>query len=230
MSPGIGNKGFRRWSGPWCCITGTLLFLLAACSKEEDATAGPLSSLQAIPVGDTLKGIIGENILLTNNRTWYIDGWVYIANEASLSIEPGTLLKILKNERSGVSGGVIVTRGAKIIAPGTPYAPIVLTCNDTSVVYNVVRMGIILLGKAPVKQPLAVTGGFPDLNGSLAYGGLSASDSSGVLQHVRIIYPYTKYRQDSLRTGLFFLGTGNRTVIKDISVRPVITGVHIKLK
>jgi hypothetical protein len=208
------------------------LCLFTACSKEE--ASAPVASLQAIPATDTLKGIIGENTLLTNSRTWYIDGWVYVTNEAVLSMEPGTLLKVLKNGQKNVDGGLIITRGAKIIAPGTQYAPIVLTCNDTALTYHAVKMGIALLGRSPVRAPLSLVNGFAGINGSLAYGGQLPEDSSGTLQHIQIIYPYIQHkqttRQDSLRAGLFLMGIGNKTVIKNITLRQVTPDIQIKLR
>ncbi len=231
MSTLIRNIMLRLWSGSFP-IAGLLLFLFTACSKEEAST--PITSLQAIPDTDTLKGIIGENTLLTNSRTWYIDGWVYVTNEAVLSIEPGTLLKVLKSGQRNVEGGLIVTRGAKIIAPGTQYAPIILTCNDTALTYHAVKMGIALLGRSPVGAPLSLVNGFAGINGSLAYGGQLPEDSSGTLQHVQIIYPYIQHkqtaRQDSLRAGLFLMGTGNKTVIKNITLRQVTPDIQIKLR
>jgi hypothetical protein len=221
------------WSGV-SGIAGLLLLLLTACSKDD--TSSPLAGLQAIPAVDTLKGIIGENTLLTNNRTWYIDGWVFVTNEATLSIEPGTVLKVLKDGEKNVEGGLVVTRGAKIIAPGTAYAPIILTCNDTLLTFNMVKMGVVLLGKSPVKAPLTIIEGFAGLSGSLAYGGKLRDDSSGILQHVHIIYPYTRHKavavQDSLRvsTGLFMMGTGDRTVIKNVIRRQVTPDIQIKLR
>ncbi|MVT10893.1 hypothetical protein [Chitinophaga tropicalis] len=227
MNPIVRNKGSRTWSGHWSCI-GVLLFLLAACSKEDEGVTNPITALYAIPPEDTLKGMIGENTLLTNNRTWYIDGWLCITNEASLNIEPGTVLKVLKGSRKDVEGGLIITRGATMIANGTKYAPVIITASDTSIIYNRVKMGIMLLGKAPVAGALSVTEVFPGMNGSFAYGGQLPGDSSGVLQNLQIIYPYI--RRDGLKAGLFLYGTGSRTIIKDINVRPVVTGIHMRLK
>jgi len=208
------------------------ILLLSACSKEDTNT--PVTSLQAIPVSDTLKGIIGENTLLTNNRTWYLDGWVYVTNEASLNIEPGTLLKVLNSGCRRVNGGLVITRGAKIIATGTSYAPVTMTCSDTTTICSAVKMGIMLLGKAPVKNALTITQGFDGINGSLAYGGQEPADSSGVLQHVKIVYPYTHNRQtihkDSLMVGLFSMGMGDRTVLKDIILRQVSPDIQMKLR
>ncbi|PWV50562.1 hypothetical protein [Chitinophaga sp. S165] len=231
MSTLVRNIGLRMGSGI-AGIAGLLLLLFTACSKDD--ASSPIRSIQAIPAMDTLRGFIGENTLLTNSRTWYIDGWVYIANEAVLSIEPGTVLKVLKNDQKNIDGGLIITRGAKIIAPGTQYAPIIMTCNDTVITYHAVKMAIVLLGKSPVKAPLSVITGFGGLNGSLAYGGQLPDDSSGLLQHVKIIYPYILHkqiaRQDSLRAGVFPMGTGSKTIIKNITLRQVTPDIQIKLR
>ncbi len=213
-------------------IASLLLLLFTACSKDE--ASNPIASIQAIPAMDTLRGFIGENTLLTNSRTWYIDGWVYIANEAVLSIEPGTVLKVLKKGQKNIDGGLIITRGARIIAPGTQYAPIVLTCSDTLMTYQAVKMAVVLLGRSPEKAPLSIITGFGGLNGSLAYGGQQPDDSSGLLQHMQIIYPYILHKQiaqqDSLRAGVFPMGTGSKTIIKNITLRQVTPNIQIKLR
>lgn len=226
-----------RWqhllSTLWISMIAVCIF--TACSKDSD-TSAPLRAVMVIPPSDTLKGIIGENTLLTNDRNWYIDSWVYVTNEASLHIEPGAVLKVLgnKNRSTELSGGIIVTRGAKIIAEGTKYAPIIITCDDTLRSYNPVKMGIVLVGRAPVVNPISIATEFPIDNGNLAYGGQLPDDSSGVLKYIQIIYPYAAARYTGKAgthlSGLFLFGTGSKTVMRNIQLKQVDTGMRIQLK
>ena len=55
--------------------------------------------------------------------TYKLRGLVYVTNGAILTIEPGT--KIVGE--NGQNGGLIITRGCKIIADGTADKPIVFT-------------------------------------------------------------------------------------------------------
>lgn len=224
-----------RWRQPvftlWISVVAVCLF--TACSKEND-TSGPLRTVLAIPPSDTLKGIIGENTLLTNDRTWYIENWVYVTNEASLHMEPGTVLKVLtdRNKSTELNGGLIITKGAKLIAEGTKYAPVTVTCDDTLGSYDLVKMGIVIVGRAPVENPISIAKEFPVDNGNLAYGGQVPDDSSGALKHIQIVYPYARHTGKAVvrKSGLFLFGTGSKTVLRDIQMRQVDTGMRIQLK
>lgn len=68
---------------------------------------------------------------ITTNTTWtkdkvYLlnDGYVYVTNNATLTIEPGTVI------RGTGKGTLIISRGAKLIAKGTLAEPIVFTSNN----------------------------------------------------------------------------------------------------
>jgi hypothetical protein len=64
-------------------------------------------------------------IHITTDETWSgvikLDGWVYVDGGATLTIEPGTIIR--GTEKSVIS----VERGAKIMAAGTRSQPIVFT-------------------------------------------------------------------------------------------------------
>ncbi|WP_217607103.1 hypothetical protein [Chitinophaga sp. GbtcB8] len=191
------------------CTLGAVL--LAGCKKEPVAAAANVG-VQTIPLQDTLRKIITENILLTNNHPWYIEGWVYVSNEATLHIEPGTVIKIITpltayGKESG--GGLVITRGAKIVAEGLQQLPVLFRLNDTTC--NTGWKGIILLGKAPQTGAGKVLENISSLTGStgLAYGGQEPEDSSGVMRHVRM---------EGME--LLLRGTGSRTVIADITIQP----------
>lgn len=185
--------------------------MLAGCEKEPVAAAANVG-VQTIPLHDTLRKVIAENILLTNNHPWYIEGWVYVSNEATLHVEPGTVIKIITplpayGRESG--GGLVITRGAKIVAEGLQHLPVVFRLNDTTC--STGWKGIILLGKAPQTGAGNVLENISSLTGStgLAYGGHEAEDSSGVMRHVRM---------EGLE--LLLRGIGSRTEIADITIQP----------
>jgi len=190
-----------------------LLCALFSCEKEEKP-AVPQVSTAIIPMRDTLPPLIAENTLLTNTHPWYIAGWVYVSNEATLAIEPGTVIKITGAKDTGA--GLVITRGAKIMASGFSNWPILFQLTEKTRCWS----GIVLLGKAPQKKPYSpvetiVSAG---QGGGWAYGGQQADDSSGVLQHIRIVTNPAK--QDAagkqLQDGLLLLGVGRKTVVKDV--------------
>lgn len=181
-----------------------LLCVLFSCEKEEKAPVIPKVGTVMIPMRDTLPPVIAENTLLTNTHPWYIAGWVYVSNEATLTIEPGTVIKITAKEDTGA--GLVVTRGARIMARGLNDWPILFQVNDATRSWS----GIVLLGKAPQKEP------YP--NSGWAYGGELPDDSSGVLQHIRIVtHPHKcNVAGKQLQNGLLLLGAGRKTVVKDV--------------
>jgi hypothetical protein len=217
-----------------------LVAVIASCKK--DAELGPASTatnIQTVPYQDTLRGVITENTLLINNRTWYVDGLVYVSNEATLTIEQGTVVKVLANKKHDLlpylNGGLVITRGAKIMARGTAARPIQFTLTDSFDHNRDAWSGIMLLGRAPVKTAAGMPGTLmlPSGNG-LTYGGTMPEDSSGVLQYIYFDYlnvpskTLKQPKQKPLPPGLILLGTGSRTVVKDVVMRPVNHLQHLK--
>ncbi|SEW44302.1 hypothetical protein SAMN05428988_5737 [Chitinophaga sp. YR573] len=182
------------------------ILIISSCKKDAEATHSSWNS-ELIPVNDTLSGTITTNTLLTHTHPWYIKGWLYVANEATLRIEPGTLINMLPAKKNG---GIVITRGAKIVAAGTPVFPICFSFDTVAP-----GSGIILLGKAPQLSPVTV---FDDPAGAgfLSYGGDFADDSSGILQHIQLSYAPANAR---FKGGLLLLGTGNKTILKDIVLK-----------
>ena len=73
----------------------------------------------------TLSGEIKENKTLTKNNVYVLMGTVYVSNGATLTIEPGTVIRGDYN----TTGTLVVVKGSKIIAEGTATNPIVFTSN-----------------------------------------------------------------------------------------------------
>jgi hypothetical protein len=177
---------------------------VTACEREDNTPAGPKVDVMMMPVTDTLPPVIAENTLLTNTHTWYIKDWVYVTNEATLAIEPGTIIQILN--RRDTSSGLVITRGAKIMAAGLKNWPILFQMNDTTGPWS----GIVLLGRAPQKAIHNSSG--------WAYGGGQPDDSSGVLQHVKIAVSPHKGSGNKLPEGLLLLGVGSKTLVQDVVI------------
>ena len=93
---------------------------ITACEKDDKISKAP--HVVMVPATDTLPAVIAENTLLTNTHTWFIKDWVYVTNEATLTIEPGAIIKIIR--KKDTNGGLLITRGAKIIARGLPDWPV----------------------------------------------------------------------------------------------------------
>ena len=75
----------------------------------------------------TLSGeISGITRNLVNDTVYILNGFVYVEDNATLNIEPGTIIRGDKDTK----GTLIVTRGSQIFANGTVDQPIVFTSNQ----------------------------------------------------------------------------------------------------
>ena len=79
---------------------------------------------------------ISTSTTWTKGTTYVLTDVIYVTNGATLTIEPGTVVRSENEDAPGTNnpGTVVVTRGAKINAVGTPEHPIVFTdLNDDNI-------------------------------------------------------------------------------------------------
>jgi len=155
---------------------------------------------------------ITTNTTWTRNNVYILNGYRYVKDGATLSIEPGTVIRGDKASK----GTLIIARTGKIFANGTAAEPIVFTSNEPvgSRTYGDWG-GVVILGNAVINVP----GGTAQIEGGLlgpdaVYGGTNDDDSSGVLRYVRIEFPGIAYQPNSEINGLTMGGVGRRTVGK----------------
>lgn len=164
-----------------------------------------------------LEGKIENNYTLTNNKTYLLRGNVYVTNNATLTIEPGTIIR--GDEES--CGTLIITKGSKLIANGTKINPIVFTSNKETILRKAGDWGgIIILGDASINKIGGVS--FLDLGlerGLSSYGGNNSESNSGTLNYIRIEYAGRKLiKQEKEHNGLSLAGVGNKTTLKNIQI------------
>ncbi len=154
----------------------------------------------------------------TNNNTYQIKGWVFVDSLSVLNIQAGTI--IYGDRPSG--SGLIIRRGAKIIANGTAGAPIVFTSFEPAGSRAPGDWaGVVILGSATTNKPTTqqIEGGFTtQAPGQTQYGGTNDDDSSGVFRYVRIEYPGYNFGTDDEINGLTMGGVGRKTVIDHVQV------------
>jgi hypothetical protein len=163
---------------------------------------------------------------ITTNTTWtagnvyLLQGQIYVKNNATLTIEPGT---IIMGDKSIQGSGLFITKGAKLMAVGTATAPIVFTSNQAVGSRAAGDWGgIILLGKAANNQ----TNGIANIEGLAPTtdtefgGGLTPdnNDNSGKLKYVRIEFPGYAYQTDKEINGLTLGSVGSATELDYIQV------------
>lgn len=143
--------------------------------------------------------------------TYLLKGWVYIANGAELTIEPGTVIKGDKSTQASL----IAERGGKLIAQGSADQPIVFTSAQAAGERKPGDWGgIILCGKARNNQQEMQIEGGPRTK----HGGYDDTDCSGVLSYVRIEFAGYPFRPDQEINGLTLGSVGSNTKVDHVQV------------
>jgi hypothetical protein len=152
---------------------------------------GVWTNLSAASYGGEITG----NLTLTCDKIWTLDQKIYVASGATLTIEPGTLIKGAVAPSLAAATALIIERGGKIMAPGTESCPIVFTAaaDNLSGSYGVANKGqwggVLLLGKASNNLKLATNGPFvPGQSGKLA-----VADGLGVIEGFASSYPQDQF-------------------------------------
>ena len=178
-------------------------------------------------------GFITSNTTWTADNIYILQGKVVVANGVTLTIQPGTIIKA--EEGTGtLASALVVQRGGKINAVGTPSQPIIFT----SILDNIQSGqlvgtnldeddkgkwgGVIILGNAPVS---AANGdentqieGIPVTDQFGAYGGSDPSDNSGIMAYVSIRHGGALIGAGNEINGLTLGGVGSGTSISNIEV------------
>lgn len=161
---------------------------------------------------------VSTNIL--TNTTWSgvirLENKIYIKNNATLTILPGTIIRGDKLTQATL----IVTRGAKIYANGTAANPVVFTSNEAIGNRNEGDWGgLVLLGLAKNNQP----GGVANIEGIVPstdtqFGGNFDNDNSGALNYVRIEFAGIPLEPNKELNGLTCGSVGSATAIDFVQV------------
>ncbi|MCB9170735.1 MAG: T9SS C-terminal target domain-containing protein [Flavobacteriales bacterium] len=214
-------------------VIGSVAAVLPACKKKEGCTDP--SALNYDPDADKdccceyatnkeftitdlgggvmqVEGETDVNFTFSSSHQWLLKGFVYVNSGATLTVQPGTIVKGDKASK----GSLIVRRGGKLMAAGTQSQPIVFTSNQPAGSRDYGDWGgIILCGRATQNQPSEPTvEGGPDAT----YGGSQDDDNSGVLQYVRIEFPGIAFQPNQEINGLTFAAVGSGTTIDHVQV------------
>jgi hypothetical protein len=182
--------------------------VISSCSKNED----PIVEPPVDPNANVLRGTLLENKTLTADKEWILKGYVYVPNNITLTIEPGTVIKSDVQEK----GALCIERGGKINATGTEAKPIVFTSGVAAGSRQPGDWGgVVILGNAPTNRTST-----PVIEGGLdrPYGGTNATDNSGTLKYVRIEYAGIAAFPGSEINGLTLGGVGSGTTLENIQV------------
>jgi hypothetical protein len=122
----------------------------------------PTVDLSTLATGGVLNA---TNTVLTCNNNYLIKEKIYVDDNKSITINPGTVLlgRDLNNPGGGQASALVVQRGGQIIAAGTPTCPIIFTAEEDITSDNILGNynnnpggpnggkwgGLLICGKAP---------------------------------------------------------------------------------
>ncbi len=193
-----------------------------------------LSASGLMAANVTISSDISTSTTWTANNVYNLSKQIYVLPGATLTIEPGTLVK----NTAGVGGSLAVCRGAKIYVNGTESQPVIMTSsNDNLTTYrvgcnewgNLTIMGDALISASHRIGNTANPTGLNQTNmeGLVAagpgdtkvmYGGDNDNDDSGSISYLSLRYGGKVIGLGNELNGLSLGGVGRETDIHHVEV------------
>jgi hypothetical protein len=184
---------------------------------------------------------ITANTTWDAKKVWILGGRIAVTSGATLTIEPGTIIK--GQAGAGASAtALIIARGGKLNAAGTATKPIIFTsvADKLSIAdvaagkfaspnleptVNGLWGGLIILGKANIsasasgaqKTEVQIEG-IPTSDPNGLYGGSDDADNSGVYKYISVRHGGTEIGAGNEINGITLGGVGSGTVFENIEV------------
>src|SRR5690606_32683291 len=97
--------------------------VLTSCDEDDDDDEQPAPT----PSGNTVINTnISSNTTWTSDKVYQLGGRITVLNGATLTIEPGTIIKGEAGNGPNATA-LLIARGGKLMAQGEPDAPIIFT-------------------------------------------------------------------------------------------------------
>lgn len=168
---------------------------------------------------EIISNIIDTDLTLEGSKTYLMTGHVYVTNNATLTIEPGTVIRC----ESRPSSSLIVTQGAKLIAEGTIRLPIIFTSNKPLKARRAGDWGgITIIGSGKMNSPSQV--GFLESNNNKMYGRYGSNDEANKdeetarISYMRIEYAGQKINASKAFNSLSLYSLGSKSIINNVMV------------
>jgi trimeric autotransporter adhesin len=182
------------------------------------------TSFELDPVGEvSVVSDITEDVTWTNDNEYVLDGFIFVEEGATLTIQEGTKIYAEEGSQANASA-LVIKRGGKINAVGTADEPIVFTSiqekdNELTKDDRGFWGGLIILGKAPHNNPGNdnFIEGVP-VEEQAYYGGDDPLDNSGRLKFVSIRHGGSELDPDEEINGLTLGAVGSSTSISFVEV------------
>jgi len=180
-----------------------------------------------------VNGNITANTTWTTGKVYVLSGRITVTAGATLIIQPGVIVKGEVGTGANASA-LVIARGAKINAVGTPTQPIIFTSVADEIKPGQIASpnmdptleglwgGILILGNAKGSFAGGVTEiqieGIPASDTNGLYGGNNDADNSGVLKYISIRHGGANIGEGNEINGLTLGAVGSGTVIENVEV------------
>ncbi len=213
------------------------LVILVCLCQIKAVMAQPEECFNLIPKFITSDFTLSFNSELGN--VYCLDGITTVFPGATLTIEPGVVIKAVDQERTsdGSVSVLIISRQASIMAEGREFSPIIFTAlqDDLSNPFDMGEApgnlwgGIMILGDAMLNSPEEARNedGFieerlewipPQLEFDLDYGGAVCDGNSGTMRYVSIRHAGAQVATGDTLAALTMAAVGAKTTIEYIDI------------
>lgn len=184
-----------------------LATVLVSCSDDDDNTPGGGQE----PENTVLSGTITEDRTLDASQEYTIEGAVYVAEGAVLTIPAGTVLKGYAESDATEVAFLAVQQGGQIIAQGSASNPIVMTSSRSNPAPGDWG-GLVICGRSITNLGTNVQA---EVTG-LTYGGDNPTDNSGIYSYIRLEYAGALINPEAEFNGFTFYAVGSGTTVNNL--------------
>jgi hypothetical protein len=206
------------------------------CPTPVSSRTTTLLSTLANVGGPTDGDLIATNTILDCTKNWVLDKKIYVPDGKTLTIMPGTVIKGVDTITVPANAAaLIVTRGGKLFADGSPTCQIVFTALSDNVdgSYPVSNRGkwggLVILGKGVTNYTSCNTNyggspgtgfveGFSAANSRDVFGGTDDDDNSGIIRYVSVRHSGAILAIGNELNGISLGAVGKSTIFEHVEV------------
>ena len=210
-------------------------FTFTACDPDDNGDGD-------VDTGNVVvKENISTNTTWTSDKVYQLGGRITVMSGATLTIEPGTVIKGEAGTGSNATA-LLVARGGKLMAEGTAAKPIIFTSVADEITPELVAAGnvaspnldpdinglwggVLILGKAKISASNdngdiseVQIEGIPTSDPNGLYGGNDDADNSGVIKYISIRHGGANIGSGNEINGLTLGGVGSGTIVENIEI------------
>lgn len=205
---------------------------MSSCSKDDDDDTPSTPPSKDVVVTQN----ISANTTWTKSKTYVLAGRITVLSGATLTIEPGTVIKGQAGTGANATA-LLIARGGKLMAEGTATEPIIFTSIADEIESGQIASpnlepnvnglwgGVIVLGKAKISASSGSADvnevqieGIPTSDQNGLYGGSDDADNSGVIKYISIRHGGANIGSGNEINGLTLGGVGSGTIVENVEI------------